>query len=304
MRARFFLPLLALLLLLPLTALAADGDVAVASVDATSWIKGKDPDAYAPHRMIDEDETTAFQFSTKVTPLGQEYITFSLGYPSSVSTLQIKNGFWRITNGNDQYVRNSRVKTMRVDFEYNYAGAFSDAITVTLPDDKTRSTWTSVSLGNHEQVTAVRFLIQEIYTGSKYKTDVCISEVRFSSEASHSASDLYGLATQKLATRSGPGTQYTEQGTYNVAGQYIKILSRAWDDRNSIWWVKCEIPYKEETRVLWTGYKRFDSSTIPLDTIPVENGSGNSIQQAAQSTATPSSSTWQEAYYRLISSGE
>ena len=39
---------------------------------------------------------------------------------------------------------------------------------------------------------------------------------------------------------------------------------------NGIWWVKCEIPYKGETRVLWTGYKRFDSGTLPLDAIPVE----------------------------------
>ena len=85
-----------------------------------------------------------------------------------------------------------------------------------------------------------------------------------------SAGGLYGLAKQKLATRSGPGTTYDEKGTYNVAGQYIRVLSRAWDSRNGIWWVKCEIPYRNEIRVLWTGSKRFDSSTIPLDSIPIE----------------------------------
>ena len=84
------------------------------------------------------------------------------------------------------------------------------------------------------------------------------------------ADGLYGLAAQKLATRNGPGTTYDEKGTYNVAGQYIKVLSRAWDSRNGIWWVKCEIPYRGEIRVLWTGYKRFDSSTLPLESIPVE----------------------------------
>ena len=87
---------------------------------------------------------------------------------------------------------------------------------------------------------------------------------------STSSGGLYGLAKQKLATRSGPGTTYDEKGTYNVAGQYIRVLSRAWDSRNSIWWVKCEIPYRGEIRVLWTGYKRFDSSTLPLESIPVE----------------------------------
>lgn len=82
--------------------------------------------------------------------------------------------------------------------------------------------------------------------------------------------EIYGLAIDKLATRDGPGTQYNGMGTYSVKGQYIKILSRAFDSRNGIWWVKCEIPYLQETRVLWTGYKRFDSSTLPLDIIPIE----------------------------------
>ena len=84
------------------------------------------------------------------------------------------------------------------------------------------------------------------------------------------ADGLYGLAVQKLATRNGPGTTYDEKGTYNVAGQYIKVLSRAWDSRNGIWWVKCEIPYHGEIRVLWTGWKRFDHSTISLDDLPEE----------------------------------
>ena len=90
MRARILFLFMAVLLLLPLLSFA-DGEAAVASVDATSWIVGKDPDAYAPHRMIDEDETTAFQFSTKTTPLGQEYLIFYLGGPSTVNTLWIKN---------------------------------------------------------------------------------------------------------------------------------------------------------------------------------------------------------------------
>ena len=84
--------------------------------------------------------------------------------------------------------------------------------------------------------------------------------------------EIYGLAIQKLATRKGPGTQYEEGGTYSVKGQQIRILAKAWDKRNDIWWVKCEIPYNGEKRILWTGYKRFDSSTLPLDIIPEETG--------------------------------
>ena len=84
------------------------------------------------------------------------------------------------------------------------------------------------------------------------------------------SADVYGLTIDKLSTRTGPGTQYTEGGTYSVKGQWIKVLAKAWDKRNSIWWVKCEIPYRKEIRVLWTGWKRFDHSTISLDDLPEE----------------------------------
>ena len=81
----------------------------------------------------------------------------------------------------------------------------------------------------------------------------------------------YGLTIDKLATRKGPGTQYEGGGTYSVKGQYIKVLAKAWDKRNGIWWVKCEIPYHGEIRILWTGWKRFDHSTISLDDLPTEH---------------------------------
>ena len=81
---------------------------------------------------------------------------------------------------------------------------------------------------------------------------------------------IYGLAIKKLATRTGPGTTYAEGGSYDVKGQYIQVLAKAYDKRNEIWWVKCVIPYRGKNKVLWTGYMRFDHSTLPLDRIPEE----------------------------------
>lgn len=118
--------------------------------------------------------------------------------------------------------------------------------------------------------------------------------------ASADSDGVYGLAAQKLATRNGPGTQYEEKGTYNVAGQYIKVLSRAWDERNGIWWVKCEIPYKGEIRVLWTGYKRFDSSTLPLESIPVE---GESATQNQTGVDVNVGTAWAGAYRQFFTGG-
>ena len=91
-----------------------------------------------------------------------------------------------------------------------------------------------------------------------------------SAGTSGSFEGIYGYTTDKLSTRKGPSTTYEGGGTYSVKNQWIKVLAKAWDKRNSIWWVKCEIPYHGQTRVLWTGYKRFDPDTLPLDQLPEE----------------------------------
>ena len=306
---RRWIPFLLLLLCLCLPCLAMTEPV-ITDADATSWIVGKNPDAYTPYRMLDGDETTAFQFSLKTTPLGQAYITFSLSQPSDIRTLWIKNGFWCITDGKDQYTRNSRVRAMTVDFLYSGAYDYTDAQQVTLPDDKLRSDWTRIDLGSHQNVVSVRFLIRDIYAGSKYKNDVCISEVRFSGSASTSSSGtLYGTAISNLATRAGPGTEYADGGTYSMKGKSVRVLSRAWDERNEIWWVQCEIPYQGTTRVLWTGYKRFDSQSLPLESIPVESPGSVSIPNAGPGSVNapgPQSSgnAWQSAYRQFFISGQ
>ena len=88
--------------------------------------------------------------------------------------------------------------------------------------------------------------------------------------ADEAGGELWGVAADALAARTGPSTLYDGAGTYDVQGQRIRVLSRAYDGMSRSWWVKCEIPRAEETRVVWTLYKRFDSSTLPLESIPVE----------------------------------
>ncbi len=110
---------------------------------------------------------------------------------------------------------------------------------------------------------------------------------------------LYGLAIEKLATRTGPGTSYEGGGTYSVKGEYIHVISRAYDKSNGIWWVKCEIPYHGEMRILWTGYKRFDPNSLPLESIPIEGEEPTAAPQAA-----PVGGDWQSAYRQFISSNQ
>ena len=119
---------------------------------------------------------------------------------------------------------------------------------------------------------------------------------------------IYGYTIDKLATRKGPGTQYEDGGTYSVKGQWIRVLSRAWDSRNKIWWVKCEIPYRKEIRVLWTGYKRFDPNTLVLEDIPIDGETGypTSGSSSGSSGAGNSSAAvnWYQTYSSFVRSGQ
>ncbi len=81
---------------------------------------------------------------------------------------------------------------------------------------------------------------------------------------------IYGLAKNKLAINSGPGTRryFEELGTYDCREQYVQILAKAWDPNNGIWWVEVVIPGRRVTG--WTGYKRFDPQSFNLNDVPTE----------------------------------
>ena len=82
--------------------------------------------------------------------------------------------------------------------------------------------------------------------------------------------ELYGLVIKKLATRSGPSPRAEDTGTYSVKGQRLRVYSRAYDPIENAWWVKCDIPYHGEIRTLWAWYTRFDSNSLPLESIPID----------------------------------
>ena len=148
---------------LPIPGKPGHRQVPVNRVAATSWIESKkDPTTFMPDRMIDGDETTSYQFSTRVTKPGQAYLYFEFNEPVSMDELWIKNGFWKITDGKDQYTRNSRIKKMTVEFLTDRSG-YRDGQSFTLKDDKARKDWTVLSLGRRTGVTGVRVRVQKCF---------------------------------------------------------------------------------------------------------------------------------------------
>lgn len=62
----------------------------------------------------------------------------------------------------------------------------------------------------------------------------------------------------RVASRSGPGTNYDELGSYHKQGYTLTVLSRAYDENNGIWWLQVELNYGSELRRMYTGLKRVD----------------------------------------------
>ncbi len=72
----------------------------------------------------------------------------------------------------------------------------------------------------------------------------------------------------RLATRTGPSTNYDEPGSFFSAGHSVYVLSRAYDSRNNIWWVQVEFRYSGAWYRAYTGVKRFNG--LNLNAIPEE----------------------------------
>lgn len=73
--------------------------------------------------------------------------------------------------------------------------------------------------------------------------------------------------TTRLATRSGPGTQYTEPGTFLSAGHSVVVHTKAYDSRNGIWWVQVEFSSGGRIYRAYTGAQRLN---VNLNQVPEE----------------------------------
>lgn len=85
------------------------------------------------------------------------------------------------------------------------------------------------------------------------------------------ADSAYGRLKQKIATRTGPGTKYTEPGTFLTGGDYVTVHTKSWDSRNQIWWVQVEFSYRGSSYRAYTGAWRMD---VDLSRVPQERSLG------------------------------
>ena len=77
------------------------------------------------------------------------------------------------------------------------------------------------------------------------------------------------VSENRIATRSGPGTKYTEPGTFLSRGEAVQIHSRVWDARNEMYWVQVEFESRGEKYRVYTGDWRLsaDLTWVPDEVI-------------------------------------
>ena len=247
-------------------------------VEASSYIENADnPAKWMPWNAADNDESTCWQFSAKKGLKGKSWISLVIGTARDVDEIWFKNGFWAYNDkGKDQYSINARPKEIQVEFQYAGESGFRDKTKIVLKDEAFKD-WQRFSTGLHRNVTAVRVSIMSTYKGSYYANDVCLSEVMLvayapastarAPEAAKAATvyesrpEVTGVGLKmKLATRTGPGTEYEEPGTFfgnNWQKQTVRVTGKAWD--GSMWWVQVDFQNGSKAKYrAWTGLKRVD----------------------------------------------
>ena len=90
----------------------------------------------------------------------------------------------------------------------------------------------------------------------------------YSSESSGFSMDAKLI--DDLATRSGPSTQYTGCGYYQMKGQKVRAISRAFDN-GGVQWVQIDFEYDGAIRRAYTGAQRLNLTTKQLAQLPEED---------------------------------
>ena len=91
----------------------------------------------------------------------------------------------------------------------------------------------------------------------------------------------------RLSTRSGPGTDYDEPGTFfqnTWQKERVRVLGKSWD--GSIWWVFVEFQNGQTAYRAWTGLKRVN---VNIDAIPEVYSIGQGTVDATETRRGPGS---------------
>lgn len=289
MKPRFFLlPLLCLMLCL--SAASADGlrpavelpgQLPVSQV----WAAGSALPMQLITEVTDDDPATCWDAAAGgMDGVSSAYLMLSFDQPASVSDLWIRNGDQTSENTYSSHGYPTRIAVTLWRRLPDGSNAAAAQYIYTLQTDVSLNSYTDLARigyqrlplpGTHDDIVSVVININAWQPGA-YST-VRISDVAICGPAAAPSmpeydgveddnSSLYAVLNQKMATRTGPGTQYTEPGTFLAKGEAVEIISLVYD-KNDIPWVQVDFTAYGSHRRAYTGLKRLE---IGAEYIPVE----------------------------------
>jgi hypothetical protein len=167
-------------------------DIAFPRVEASSTLAPIDSFTYYPQNAADKDFTTAWVEGAAGNG-ENEWLMFSSDTPVKIHSLIINNGYGKTE---DLYFKNSRIKTMRLEFSDGTTHAFE------LPDNYYELFY--YELPNEVLTSSVKCIIESVYPGNKYQ-DTCLSEISFFTRSESTNSQASGGIADAAET-SGDST--------------------------------------------------------------------------------------------------
>ena len=122
---------------------------------------------YAPNNVLDGNSSTAWVEGAPGAGI-DESVTVLLHANREVSEIRLVNGYDKKTDSGDRWLQNNRVRKLVIEFS-------NDIILDWFLND-TRA-WQKTSFGP-VKTRYVKFTIKEVYYGTKFQDDTCISEIR------------------------------------------------------------------------------------------------------------------------------
>ncbi len=85
---------------------------------------------------------------------------------------------------------------------------------------------------------------------------------------SYPSSGTIATLNKTASTRSGPGTEYDEPGSYFSAGDYVNVISKSYSSSDGIWWYQIEFNSADGWMRVYTPASRvnLDTSAVPEET--------------------------------------
>lgn len=153
----------------------------ITDAKASTTHKSSSRGSYEAFNAIDLDDSTSWQFDmSSVSSLRDAYLELYLRESSAVCGVPIKQGFWTVTSGLDQYTRNGRPTRVEISFRYDGETSFTDPVEADIPDDRSSGDFYHIRFDWRYHVNAVRIRVLKVARGSQFPDDVAVSEVRLS----------------------------------------------------------------------------------------------------------------------------